>query len=49
MKRNRVNYYYCRHCGKRYSEYAMAQLCFELDMKLLQNEQNEKPIKKHTK
>ena len=28
-------YYYCRHCGKRFNSFYMADICFQLDMKLL--------------
>ena len=46
MKRKANKWYYCRHCGKRYSDYAMADFCFKVDLRLLENEQKEKPIKK---
>ena len=49
MKRNKVKYYYCRHCGKRFHDSVTAAFCFSIDMRLLENEQKEKPIKKQTK
>lgn len=33
--------YYCKHCGKKHKSAFMAQICFELDMKILQSEKNE--------
>jgi len=30
--------YYCKHCGKKHKSAFMAQICFELDMKILQSE-----------
>jgi len=35
-------WYYCRHCNNRFTSYAMAEICFDLDMKILKNTQNEK-------
>lgn len=29
--------YYCKHCNKKHKSAFMAQLCFELDMKILQH------------
>lgn len=28
--------FYCKHCGKKHKSAFMAQLCFDLDMKILQ-------------
>lgn len=30
-----IKKYHCRHCGKPYSSFAMADICYELDMKVL--------------
>ena len=30
--------YYCRYCGKKFDTFCMAEICFDLDMKILQNE-----------
>jgi len=32
----------CRHCGKLLNSFYMAEICFELDMKILMNEKNGK-------
>jgi hypothetical protein len=38
-------YFYCRHCSKRFDSYAMAEICFELDMQILKFEERKlKPI-----
>jgi hypothetical protein len=44
--RTRHQYYYCRHCMKRFDSYAMAEICFTLDMKIL--EYNERKLKSIT-
>jgi hypothetical protein len=40
--KKRKKYYYCRYCGKRYDTFAMAEICFDLDMKILQHTKKEK-------
>lgn len=37
--------YYCRHCGKKHNAYYMAEICFELDMKILASGMKEKESK----
>ena len=37
MKRQTKKLYACRHCGKRYERYYLAEICFDLDMSNLQN------------
>ena len=36
--------YYCRYCGKMHRTFIMAQLCFDLDMKILIAEIEQKPM-----
>ena len=33
--------YYCRHCRKKFNTLYMAEICFDLDIKVLQNEKLE--------
>lgn len=33
--------YRCLHCGRKHDNAFMAQLCFDLDMKLLKSQNNE--------
>jgi hypothetical protein len=42
MKNKVKKYYYCRHCGKAFERYYMAEICFDLDMKLLQQLKKQK-------
>jgi hypothetical protein len=37
-------WYYCRHCNRRFDSLAMAQICFDLDIKILQNDKPNKQI-----
>ena len=30
--------FFCRHCGKLFDSYYMTEICFNLDLKILQNE-----------
>ncbi len=30
-------YYFCKHCGNKFTDYHMAQLCYDLDMKMLED------------
>jgi 3-hydroxymyristoyl/3-hydroxydecanoyl-(acyl carrier protein) dehydratase len=39
-----TKWYYCRHCNTRHKSKAMADLCFDLDMKIL--EQKERKLTK---
>jgi hypothetical protein len=39
----RIKWYYCRHCGKKFKDPAMAKICFDLDLKILEYD---KPVKK---
>lgn len=32
--------YYCRHCGKAHDTYYMAEICFQLDMKILESKKD---------
>ena len=43
MKRRKKRYY-CRYCGKKHDSFAMAELCFDLDMKQLQHPSKEKNL-----
>lgn len=38
-------YYFCRHCGKRFGDSAMASICFDLDMKILTSKKNEDTVR----
>lgn len=33
--------YYCKYCGRKHSTFYMAQLCFDLDMKILQRNESQ--------
>lgn len=44
-----TNRFYCRHCGNKFDNRFMADLCFQLDMKKLQFDEPKKPIKLKTK
>lgn len=35
-------YHYCQHCGKKHETKFMAEYCFELDMKHIENEKGQK-------
>ena len=37
--------YYCRHCGKKHSYAYMADICFQLDLKILTFNENEQSKK----
>ena len=37
MKRKKKKLYACKHCGKLFERYYMAEICFDLDMKILEN------------
>jgi len=41
MMKKKIKYYYCRHCGKRFTSPYMAEICFDLDMKILKYSKNE--------
>ena len=41
-------YYYCRHCRQKYRSVVMADICFDLDMKTLKKESDEKLGEKNT-
>ena len=34
--------YYCRHCGKKYNTFMMAELCLKLDLKAFEHKENQK-------
>jgi uncharacterized protein (UPF0212 family) len=34
-------YFYCRHCGNRFDSYYMAEICFDLDMQILNTDLSE--------
>jgi len=36
--------YYCRFCGKEFDTLYMAHICFQLDIKLLQNDKHNNAI-----
>jgi hypothetical protein len=40
--------YCCRHCGKKFNSYYMAEICFELDMKILNKPKKDGKDKKTT-
>jgi len=42
-------YYYCRHCGKKFRQFYMAEICFQLDMKLLENDKPDSTIPERQK
>jgi|WetSurSiteA1Bulk_404760.scaffolds.fasta_scaffold03412_6 hypothetical protein len=33
----KTKWYYCRHCNTRFKDPSMAQICFDLDMKMLKS------------
>jgi len=37
--------YYCKHCGKKHVTAFMASICFDLDMKILKYDSDEKKRK----
>jgi hypothetical protein len=36
--KKKQKYYYCKHCKKKFTSYVMADICFDLDMKIIQYE-----------
>jgi transcriptional regulator NrdR family protein len=42
-------YYYCRHCNQRFTSLVMAQICFDLDMKILEYDKPDKQIPRSKK
>lgn len=38
--------YYCRHCGKKFNSFYMADICFMLDLKKLEYENNNSSVNK---
>ena len=44
--KNKKTWFYCHHCGKRWSELYLAELCFKIDMDNAEKEITEIPLKK---
>jgi len=42
-------WYYCRHCNKRFDSFFMADVCYILDMKLLEMKKEEPEIELYKK
>jgi len=42
-------YYYCRYCSQRFDSFYMADTCYQLDLKILQNDKPDKQIPERSK
>jgi hypothetical protein len=44
MKNKTNKKYHCKHCNQKFDTLYMADICFQLDLKLLQNDKPDKQI-----
>ena len=41
-----TKWYFCKYCNQRHKSFAMALICFDLDMKILKFPKDEKKVNK---